>query len=121
MSPKQVRSMMVCLFTLLVLCLSVSASSGRGGRDSYEFYLNGRLLLRQVPDRTLNLKSLSLDASHARDNLVIFYSQCNAPVRSVKGRSITVRDGKGKVLQEWKFPDAGDGDGGMVIPVKEIL
>jgi len=117
MSQKQVKPMMVFLFMLMAL----STLSARAGRDSYEIFLNGRLLLRQVVVQPFSLKSLSLDARNTQDNLVIYYSQCNAPARSVKGRSITLRDGRGKILREWKFSDAGDGDGRMSIPVKEIL
>ena len=121
MSPLHVKPLLVSLLTLLALSLSVSPLTARGGLDSYEIYLNGKLLLRQVPAQSLSLKSLSLNASNANDKLVIYYSQCNAPVRTVKGRSITVRDGNGKILQEWRFADMGDGDGGMTIPVKAIL
>ena len=106
---------------IAAICLTMLAVSARKGIDSYEIYLNGKLLLRQVADRSFSLQSLHLNASQSDEKLVIYYYQCNAPSGTGKGRSISVKDGNGRILKEWKFADAAEGNGGMPIPVKEIL
>jgi len=106
-------------FTAVALCLTVFTLTAKAGRDSYEIYLNNKLLLKQTVDQSFSLKSLHLDPSNSNDQLVIHYSQCGV---IGKGRSIAVKDEKGRILKEWKFSDAPTGtNASMVISVKELL
>lgn len=107
---------------LAVFCslfLFAFAPSATAGLDSFEIYLNNRLLVKQTVDKPLSLESLQLDKSNINDRLVIHYSQCNAPNKIGKGRKIVIKDANGVVVKEWKFADTQDG--GMTIPVKELL
>ena len=97
--------------------LSLFTFNAKAGGDSYEIYLNNKLILKQYVTEPLNLKSLQLDKANSNDRLVIFYSHCG---QTGKGRSIAIKDEKGKILKEWKFANS-TGSKSMIIPVKEIL
>jgi hypothetical protein len=105
----------------IALCLTMFTVTAKAGIDSYEIYLNNRLLLRQVVGKSFTLQNLSLNESNANDKLVIYYSECRAEGKIGKERNITLKDGKGKIVKEWKFADANGPKTGMVIPVKELL
>src|SRR5688500_8641213 len=109
------------LLAVFLVLLCGSAFKAKAGLDSYEIYLNNKLILKQYVNQPLTLESLGLNASNINDRLVIHYSQCNAPNKLGKGRSIVVKDSKGNALKKWNFADAKDGHTGMVIPVKELL
>ena len=95
--------------------------SAIAGLDSYEIYLNNRLLVKQTVDKPLSLESLQLNKSNSNDQLVIYYSQCNAPNKIAKGRKIVIQDANGQVVKEWKFADVQGSNSAMTIPVKELL
>lgn len=89
-----------------------------GGVDSYEIYLNNKLLLRQLVTQPLSLKSLPLDKANPNDQLVIYYSHCGT---IGKGRKIAIKNEAGRVVKEWTFANASGTKTGMTIPVKEML
>ncbi|MBE7171757.1 MAG: hypothetical protein INR73_14305 [Williamsia sp.] len=109
---------LAAFFTLFFLAFTQSATAGL---DSYEIYLNNRLLVKQTVDKPLSLESLQLDKSNINDRLVIYYSQCNAPNKIAKGRRILIKDANGGIVKEWKFTDADGANTAMTIPVKELL
>lgn len=98
--------------------LSLFTFNAKAGRDSYEIYLNNKLILKHYVTEPLNIKSLQLDKANSNDRLVIFYSHCG---QTGKGRSIVIKDEKGKILKEWKFANSTGSNKSMIIPVKEIL
>ena len=104
--------------TLFVTLFSLSATAGL---DSYTIYLNNKLVLKQAVNQPLNLQGLQLDKANANDQLVIYYSECQAPNKIGKGRKIAIMDEQGNIVKEWKFADVSDTDKGMTIPVKELL
>jgi hypothetical protein len=108
-------------FALLAGCLAMFSLTAKAGGDSYEIYLNNKLILKQYQFQTLSLTSLNLNKSNLHDQLVIYYSQCNVKDATGKGRTIVIKNDRGIVLKEWKFSDNSDSRGGMVIPVKELL
>ena len=98
--------------------LSLLSFNVKAGGDSYKIYLNNKLILEQYVTQPLNIKSLQLDNANANDKLVIYYSHCG---QVGKGRSLTIKDNKGKILKEWKFANTAGSNESMVIPVKELL
>jgi len=108
---------------LAFLCILLfgTAFTAKAGLDSYEIYLNDKLILKQHVNQPLSLESLQLTEANSNDRLVINYSQCNMPDKIGKGRSILVKDAKGNILKEWKFANAQGGRTSMEIPVKELL
>ena len=109
------------VLALFAILFSGVAFKANAGLDSYEIFLNNKLILKQYVNQALSLESLGLDQSNINDQLVVYYSQCNAPDKLGKGRSISVRDSKGNTVKKWNFADAKNGNAGMVIPVKELL
>ena len=98
--------------------LSLFTFNAKAGADSYEIYLNNKLILKQYVTQSLNIKSLQLSKANSNDRLVIFYSHCG---HTGKERSIAIKDEKGKILKEWKFANSTGSNESMIIPVKEIL
>jgi len=109
------------LLVLLSFIFCFSAFTAKAGLDSYEIYLNDKLLVKQYVNQPLSLDDLGLNASNITDRLVIHYAQCNAPNKLGKSRSILIKDVKGNIVKKWNFADAKDGNTAMVIPVKELL
>jgi hypothetical protein len=112
------QKLLLAVFSIL---LCGTAFKAKAGLDSYEIYLNSKLILKQYVNQPLNLESLGLDNSNINDRLVIHYSQCNAPDKLGRGRSISVRDASGNTIKKWNFADAKSGQTGMVVPVRELL
>ncbi len=119
MLPAYLKQNLIVVLLSFIFCLS--AFKAKAGLDSYEIYLNNKLILKQHVNQPLTLENLGLDASNINDRLVIHYSQCNAPNKLCKSRSILVKDANGNTIKKWNFADAKDGNTGMVIPVKQLL
>jgi hypothetical protein len=101
--------------TILVITLGTYIAQA-GGVDRYEIYLNNKLLLKQSVNQPLSLKSLQLNKSNLKDELVIYYYHCG---QTGSGRKLAIKDEKGNVVKEWKFTNASGS--GMTIQVKELL
>lgn len=102
--------------TFTIICLQ--AFTAKAGRESFEIYLNNKLILRQAVTQSLSLQSLQLDKANKDDQLVIYYNHCGA---TGKARTIAIKDDKGNIIKEWKFADASGANTGMTIPVRELL
>jgi hypothetical protein len=109
------------LFTLITLCfIAFGFTAGNLGLDTYEVYLNDKLILKHSVNQPLNLRTLQLDQAKADDQLRIIYTHC-----MVKGagtdRSIAIKNEKGTMLKKWEFPNATGSNLSMTIPLKELL
>ena len=113
---QQLHRRLITLASFAILSLSFFAF--RPGGDIYEIYLNKQLLMKQYSTQPLAIKSLHLTKANAADQLIVFYSHCGT---IGKGRKLSLRNEQGKVMKEWQFADASGKDGGMSIPVKELL
>ena len=121
MQHTNLKSALVKSSSLVVLFISLFSFSVLAGRDSYEIYLNNKLIQKQyVGEASTGLAGLQLDNSNYNDKLVINYVHCNTKGAG-KGRNIEVRNAQGQILKEWKFADATGADVSMSIPVKDIL
>jgi hypothetical protein len=105
-------------FAFMFLSLAAFTFTAKAGGDIFQVYLNNKLILKQFVIEPLTLKNLPLQDARATDELIVHYSHCGA---IGKGRSIVIKDEKGKIYKEWKFDDATGTNTGMKIPVKEIL
>src|SRR5688500_17628643 len=97
MKSLSLKSVFVLAFAGIV---AISATTGI---DSFEVYLNNKLLLRHSLSEPLTLKSLKLTEANMNDELKIRYTQCNAPGGTGKNRKIRLLDDKGYVVKQWKF------------------
>jgi len=121
MKPDLFKQRFVKAFILVMVACSLVAVTARAGVDSYSIYLNQKLLFKQSMDKPLALHSLELGQANPNDELIIYYTQCNAPNKIGSDRSIVIRDAEGRKVKEWKFEDATGPDNAMKIPVREIL
>lgn len=112
------QKLLSAFFSIVFFC---AATIAKAGLDSYEIYLNEKLILKQYVNGPLKLASLQLSQANINDRIVINYSQCNMPGKIGKGRSISVKDANGKTVKVWKFANASGEKVGIVIPVKELL
>jgi hypothetical protein len=108
------KSRAVKYFTPLVLLLTAFSLASKAGGDSYEIYINSKLIVQQVR-MGVEVENLQLSKANYNDELVIRYNHCG---RTGKGRSIALRDEKNNIVKEWKF---ADGSASMTVAVKEIL
>ena len=94
--------------------------TAKRGLDSYEIYLNNKLILKQTVNQPLNLRMLQLGMAKETDQLRITYTHCQ-----IKGagtdRSIALKDEKGNTLKKWVFANTTGSDLKMTIVVKELL
>lgn len=115
MQHSNLKPAFVKAFTFALI--SLFTFNAKAGGDSYEIYLNNKLILKQFVTQPLSISSLQLDKANLSDKLTIFYSHCGQPG---KGRSLAIKDDKGNIVKQWKFADATELRG-MIIPVKELL
>ena len=108
------------MFTLITLCFTAFGFTTKFGLDSYEIYLNNKLILKQSVNQPLSLRVLQLSKANDNDQLRINYKHC-----TVKGagtsRSIAIKDEKGNTLKKFEFANATGSDLNMTISVKELL
>jgi len=107
-------------FAATVLFLTTFSFAAIAGGDTYEIYLNKKLVFKQrvLNASAIDLNSLQLTKANYNDELVIYYSHCGV---TGTGRSIEIKDDQNNVLKEWKYKDANSSNTAMTIPVKEIL
>ncbi|WP_257667917.1 hypothetical protein [Parapedobacter tibetensis] len=107
------------LFTLVTLCFIAVGFTTGIGLDSYEIYLNNKLILKQSVNQPLSLRKLQLGKTNDNDQLRIYYKHC-----TVKGsgtdRSIILKDEKGNILKKWEFANTTGSNTDMVISAKEL-
>ncbi|HEX6431693.1 MAG TPA: hypothetical protein VF008_28580 [Niastella sp.] len=116
MQHRSLKPAWAVVLTITIICLQ--AFTAKAGGESFEIYLNNKLILRQAVTQSLNLQSLQLDKANKDDQLVIYYNHCGT---TGKDRTISIKDDKGNTIKEWKFADATGSNKGMTIPVKELL
>lgn len=103
---------------LVALVLVTGTLTARDGGESFEIFLNNKLLVRQHVTQSFSLQNLNLTQANANDKLVIYYNHCGMPG---KARTIAIKDAAGNVLKKYTFGDAANAKEGMTIPVKELL
>lgn len=111
----------IMMFTLITLCFTAFSFTTKFGLDSYEFYLNNKLILKQYVNQPLNLRVLQLSKANENDQLSIRYTHCTIKDGTGTARTIAIKDEKGNTLQKWVFADATGRDLNMTIAVKELL
>jgi hypothetical protein len=89
---------------LLALFATLTSFSGNWGGDSYQVYVNGKLVMDQYVHGQKGIKTIALQQANANDQVSVVYSHCGA---AGKSRTISLRDGNNKVLKQWTFDDAG--------------
>jgi hypothetical protein len=103
-------------FILIMLTVFFQSFAKKPGGDYYRIFLNEKLVKEQFLTQVNSLTTLALNSTNLKDHLTIHFSHCGT---AGKGRTIMLKDEKGKLVKEWKFADSKST--GMQLPVKEIL
>jgi hypothetical protein len=108
------------MFAATIVCLITFSFAALAGGDTYQIYLNNKLVFKQKSynPSVVDLNNLQLTKTNYNDDLVVYYSHCGV---TGTGRSIEIKDENNNVLKQWKFKDAQGSNASMVIPVKDIL
>jgi hypothetical protein len=110
------RALML-LFTFIAFHFISSGFTTKFGLDSYEIYLNNKLVTKQYVNQPLNLRVLRLDQAKENDLLQVAYTHCiNKGVGT--GRSITLKNEQGDTLHQWTFAES---ELKMTLAVKDLL
>ncbi len=103
------------MLALLTLFATLTSFSGNFGGDSYQLYVNGKLVLEEYVHGQKGVKTVALQQANANDQVSVVYSHCG---QAGKARNITLRDGKNKILKQWSFDDAGNGSKSAMMTCK---
>lgn len=109
------------LLVFLMLGLITMSLSPKLGLDSYEIYLNDKLIMKQYINQPLNLRTLQLEKAKSQDLLWVKYNHCTIKSGSGTDRSIVITDNQGHMLKEWKFANNGTENQPMKVSVAELL
>ena len=109
------------IFALITLCFTTFGFTSKFGLDSYEIYLNNKLILKQAVNQPLSLRMLKLGTAKESDQLRINYRHCTTENGVGTDRIIFLKDDKGNTLKKWAFANATGSDLNMTIAVKELL
>ena len=114
------NTVLIKSFLLLPLFAVLSSFSVSWGGDSYQVYVNNKLVLEEYVHGQKGVKTVALQQANVNDQVSIVYSHCG---KTGQSRTITLRDGKNKVLKAWTFENAGvnGAKSSMSCRAKEIL
>jgi len=103
-------------FLLIMLTVFFQSFSKKPGGDYYRIFLNEKLVKEQFLTQANSLTTMALTSANSKDHLTIHFSHCGA---AGTGRTIKLKDEKGKFVKEWRFADSKST--GMQLQVKELL
>ena len=119
MKHKTFKQAFMQLFMLVALGFTVFGFTANLGLDSYEIYLNNKLILKQYVNQPLSLRKLQLEKANANDQLRINYKHCHGNGVGTD-RSIAIKDERGNTLKKWDFADGKGANTNMIIAVGEL-
>src|SRR5688500_9506440 len=102
---------------LLVTSFSLLSFTRFGG-DTFEIYLNGKLLHQQALYNKQGVKTIALSSANYNDEMSVKFSHCGTVG---KDRTITLKNGQDQTVKQWRFEDSKGGLTPMTFKVKEIL
>src|SRR5437868_5975630 len=97
MQHKKMKS--IILFAMSLLLFSFSTN---WGGDSYQIYLNKKLLLKEYVSQGHAAQTFSLDKGSYNEEVDIYYSHCG---QVGKNRTISIKDGHNRLVKELHYPD----------------
>jgi len=102
---------------LVILCVGLFSFSNNRGGDSFEIWLNGKMMLQQFVHVSSAVQTLHLNVASANDKVDIYYRHCG---QVGTDRYITIKDDNDRPLKVWKFADASGNNPAMSIKLKDI-
>ena len=112
------NSKLMAIKSLLVIaCIGLFSFSNNRGGDSFEIWLNGKMMLQQFVHVSSAVQTLRLNAVSPNDKLDIYYRHCG---QVGSDRYITIKDENDRPLKVWKFADSNGNNPVMSIKLKDI-
>lgn len=108
------------MLTLIMAGFIALSFTTKFGLDSYEIYLNNKIMLKQTVNQPISLRMLQLTETNKNDQLRIVYTHCTNKGAGTD-RTIILKDENGRDLKKWAFDNTAGADLGMSISVKELL
>jgi hypothetical protein len=102
---------------LVIVCVGLFSFSNNRGGDSFEIWLNGKMMLEQFVHVSSAVQTLHLNAASVNDELDIYYRHCG---QVGTNRYITIKDESDRPLKVWKFADSNGHNPAMSIRLKDI-
>ena len=99
------------------LCMLLFSFSGKKGGDSFQIYVDGKLVVEQYVSIAKGVQSLHLGQLSTKEKIEIYYSHCG---KVGKGRAISIKSADNKTLKEWKYADT-EKKSLMTCQIREIL
>ncbi len=112
------KSIISKTFGLLALAAMLFSFTTRFGGEGFEISINGKPVLKQYNKEMNEIKTLQVNELSPTDLLTIKYYHCG---KVAKNRVVTIKDGQGKPLKEFRFKDAADQMGEMSCGIKELI
>ena len=105
--------------TFLLLALSAFLFSFIPfGGDSFQVYVDKKLVLDQAMHNYTSIKNLELDSKNPSAVVEVFYRHCG---QIGNARHLQVRDENNRLLKEWVFADGSGTKDYMTCTVKDLL
>ena len=89
---------------LLIAGLSLFSFDRLPGGDSFQVYLNGKLVLDKALYKSKEIQNLEFVQASSNDKVEIYYSHCG---QKGTNRAIAAKDEHQKVLKTWRFANDG--------------
>ena len=105
------------IFLLTFSTILFSFSSNWGG-DSFQIYLNKKLVMKEFVHNATGTKSFNMDKASYDDQVEVYYSHCG---QVGKNRAISLRDENNRVIKELHFADYNGNNSGMSFKVSDFL
>lgn len=99
------------------LCMILFSFSGKKGGDSFQIYVDGKLIVEQFVHASKGVQNLQLSQISSKEKIEVYYSHCG---KVGKSRAISIKSADNKTLKEWKFADT-EKKTFMTCQIKEIL
>jgi hypothetical protein len=103
---------------LLVFATSLFSFTSHYGGDSYQIYLNKKLMLKEYVSMGHAIQSFSLDKNTYDQQVEVYYSHCG---RVGTNREIVIKDENNKLVKDLRFADYEGNNSGMSFRVSDFL
>jgi hypothetical protein len=99
------------------LCILFFSFTAKKGGDSFQIYVDGKLVVEQYVAVAKGVQSLQLGRSFSKEKIDVYYSHCGKPG---KARVLSIKTADNKTLKNWKFADVEE-KSPMTCQIKDIL
>ena len=105
----------IFLFALSIVLFSFTSS---WGGDSYQIYINKKLVMKEYVHNSTGAKSFSMDKASYDDEIEVYYSHCG---QVGKSRSISLKDENNRLVKQLPFNDFNGKNSGMSFKVSDFI